>query len=323
MLPGMQLIDLPSTTLRASQICLGTAEWDSLITGDDVPRLLELYLQQGGNLLDSAHCYAAWLDNGKGEGRSERAVGRAVRQLGVRNQVIIATKGGHPTINEHYRRPAQTLSRQIVENDVAQSLERLGMETIDLYYLHRDDGITSIPEIMEMMNDLVKRKQIRYFASSNWSTRRMQEANDYAASKKLQGFCCSQVCWALATPTWKIADREPTTRYPLDADRQWHTRTAMPIVCYSSTARGYFATEGAVKGGYDTPENAARLARVQELVKKLNKTPNQVALAWLMNQPFPVIPITGTVKPEHLHDTLGAAGLTLTPRQIHWLEKGN
>src|SRR5215208_2274934 len=100
MLSPMELIAIPATTLRISQIGLGTADWDSQIKGDDVIRLLESYLQQGGNLLDSAHCYAAWLDGGKGAGRSEQAVGRAVRQLNVRDRVVIATKGGHPTIND-------------------------------------------------------------------------------------------------------------------------------------------------------------------------------------------------------------------------------
>lgn len=318
----MELITIPATTLRVSPICLGTADWDSSIHDDDVHRLLETYLQQGGNFLDTAHCYAAWLDEGRGDGRSERAVGRAVRQLKVRDRVVIASKGGHPTINDAYKRPAQTLSRQVVERDLTQSLDRLQMDTIDLYYLHRDDGITPAEEVIEMLNEFVRQKRIGFFAASNWSTAKMQQANAYAAARKLQGFCCSQVCWALATPTWKIASAEPTVRYPLDADRQWHTRTQMPILAYSCTARGYFATEGKVKDGYDTPENAQRLSRAQQLAKHLGKTTNQIAIAWLMNQPFRVVPITGSVKADHLSDTMAAAGIRLTDQQVRWLETG-
>lgn len=318
----MELITIPATTLRVSPICLGTADWDSSIHGDDVSRLLEAYLQSGGNFLDTAHCYAAWLDEGKGDGRSERALGRAVSQLRVRNRIVIASKGGHPTINDVYKRPAQTLSRQVVERDLAESLERLQMDTIDLYYLHRDDGVTPAAEVIEMLNEFVRQKRIRFFAASNWSTAKMQEANAYAAAKRLQGFCCSQVCWALATPTWKIASIEPTVRYPLDVDRRWHSQTQTPIMAYSCTARGYFATEGKASDGYDTPENAGRLSRAQQLAKHLGKTTNQIAIAWLMNQPFRVVPITGTVKAEHLSDTMAAAGIRLTDQQVRWLETG-
>ncbi len=301
---------------------MGTADWDSSIQGDDVRRLLESYLDQGGNFLDTAHCYAVWLDGGKGDGRSERAVGRAVRQLKVRDRVIIASKGGHPTINDAYQRPPQTLERKIVERDLADSLERLQMDTIDLYYLHRDDGITPVAEVIEMLNEFVRQKRIRFFAASNWSTTKLQQANAYAATKRLQGFCCSQVCWALATPTWKIADGEPTVRYPLDVDRRWHAQHHLPIMAYSATARGYFATEGKAKEGYDTQENAGRLARAQQLAKQLGKTTNQIAIAWLMNQPFRVVPITGTVKADHLSDTMAAEGIRLTDQQVRWLEKG-
>ena len=318
----MQLIPIPMTTLRVSPVCLGTADWDSGICGDEIVRLLECYLEEGGNFLDTAHCYAAWLDGGKGEGRSERAVGRAVRQLGVRCRVIIASKGGHPTINDAYHRPAQTLSRQILERELAQSLERLQMDTIDLYYLHRDDGITPVGELIEMLNEFVRCRRIRFFAASNWSVSRIQEANAYAAGKELQGFCCSQVCWALATPTWRIASVEPTARYPLEGDRQWHAQTQMPIMAYSCTARGYFASEGRVSEGYNTPENAARLERARQLARQSGKTTNQIAIAWLMSQPFPVSPITGTAKAEHLRDTMGAAGIRLSRQQVLFLEKG-
>jgi aryl-alcohol dehydrogenase-like predicted oxidoreductase len=312
----MPLIPIPSTDVRVSPICLGTADWDTLITADAIPRLLDTYLQLGGNFLDSAHCYAAWLPNG--EGRSERALGRAVRQLNVRDRVIIATKGGHPTINEHYQRPPQYLSRQVVQTDLAQSLDRLGMDRIDLYYLHRDDGITPVAEIIEMMNEFVRAKQIRYFAASNWSTARIQQANAYATAEKLQCFCCSQICFSLATPTWPIGDTDPTMRYAMAADRRWHTQHQFAVVSFSSTARGYFA--GATDTGYETPENAARLTRTQHLAKELGTTPHQLALAWLMNQPFPVIPITGTVKPHHLQDTLSAASIRLTAQQVQSLE---
>jgi aryl-alcohol dehydrogenase-like predicted oxidoreductase len=92
-------------------------------------------------------------------------------------------------------------------------------------------------------------------------------------------------------------------------DWEFHKRTGMPVIPYSPTAQGYFATNGERGKAYDRPENRERLAKVNAMAKKLGATLNQVALAWLLAQPFPVIPILGTTKIDHLLDGLGAADI--------------
>jgi len=107
-------------------------------------------------------------------------------------------------------------------------------------------------------------------------------------------------------------------------DLRWHRARQFPAIPYSSTACGYFAT-GGVSGAesFDNPVSRARLARAQALAAELGCTPNQVALAYLRAQEFPVIPIVGASKPAHLRDALGATALTLTPAQRNWLLGGD
>ncbi len=92
------------------------------------------------------------------------------------------------------------------------------------------------------------------------------------------------------------------------------------MCAYSSTASGFFATNGAkASKGYDNPTSAARLRVANRLAAELGTTPNQIALAWLLHQPFPVIPMLGTANVEHLRDALGSGAVRLSPEQVRAL----
>lgn len=311
-------LNLPGTDLHVSRLGLGTGDWGSTRPIADAEKLFEAYLAGGGNLFDSAHCYAFWLPNG--DGMSERTLGQLVRKHGVQKDVIISTKGGHCDAGPGYPRPRQCLRRDLVERDIQQSLERLGLDHVDLYYLHRDDGITSVEEVMETLNGLVGRGWVRHVAASNWSTARMEQANAAAAARGWQGFCASQIRWSLATPKTVIGD-DPICRHMTPQDRVWHLAGKMPVVAYTSTAGGLFSRT--INGGdFDTPENRARHYRVQQLAATLGHTPTQIALAWLLNQPIPVVALTGTGNVAHLNESLAALTIRLTPAQLRCLEDG-
>jgi len=100
------------------------------------------------------------------------------------------------------------------------------------------------------------------------------------------------------------------------------TNQVTPLVAYTATARGYFASGTQKRADFDNPVSRARLTRATSLASELRVTPNQVALAWLMNQPFPVVPITGTHSVTHLREALAAADVVLTPQQVRWLNNG-
>lgn len=316
----MRHVHLPQTDLHVSAVCYGTVPFWTAVSGSRLERLVEQYLAAGGNFFDSAHCYSFWVEGG--EGTSERALGEVIRRLNCRQRVIVATKGGHPAVLPKYPRPDAFLSAETIASDVADSLQRLGIEQIDLYYLHRDDPRMKVDQIIDGLNEQIERGHIRYLAASNWSAERIAQANAYALSRGKRGFVVSQPEYNLAlkniTPK---SDR--ALRFLSDEDWQWHRRTQLPVACYSSTACGYFATGGSkAAGSYDNPVSRGRLARVEQLARELGRSPNQIALAWLMNQPFAVVPIIGTTDQTHLADAMAAAEISLAADQVHWLRDG-
>lgn len=107
-----------------------------------------------------------------------------------------------------------------------------------------------------------------------------------------------------------------------DDDRQRHANSQLPVICYGPTGNGFFANAGTQPEKFATAENRKRAERAIELATQMAATPNQIALAWLRAQPFPVIPILGTANPEHLQDALGVEKITITPEQAYWLETG-
>jgi aryl-alcohol dehydrogenase-like predicted oxidoreductase len=291
----------------------------SRVKGAEMERLFATFREAGGNFFDTAHCYAFWQE--EGAGCSERALGACLRRFGGREEIVIGTKGGHPAMGPRYSRPDRYLAPEVIAADVAESLERLGVDTIDLYYLHRDDVRVPVGEIVGALNREVESGRVRYLGASNWSVARIQEANDDAAARGLQGFVASQPQWSLGEPNWR-PEPGPTMRFVTDEDRAWYAAHSLAVIPYSSTSTGYFATAGERGKDYQNPTNEARLRRAQRLASDLGGTPNQIALAYLMHQGFLVVPVIGTVSPEHLQDALGAVQIPLTPEQVRWLREG-
>ena len=308
---------IPRTSLSVSALCYGFGGHGTSATGADSDRLYNAFREVGGNFFDTAHCYSFWVPGGMGI--SERTLGSAIRRFGGREEIVVGTKGGHPQVLPGYPRPDYYLAPEVIASDVQESLDRLGLDAIDLYYLHRDDVRIPVEEIIDALNQEVRAGRIRFLGASNWSTERIAGANAYALAHGLQGFVCSQPQFNLAEPNRPFAD--PTMQFLTVADRQWYTSTGMPVSSYSSTACGYFATHGqSASGSYGNPTSQARLGRAEQLAAEIGCTPNQVALAWLMRQPFPVIPIIGTTNLEHLRDALAAVALELSGEQVEWLE---
>jgi len=310
---------IPHTDLTVSTLCYGAAAFGTAVQGEDLARLYGQFRAAGGNFFDTAHCYCCWLP--EGDGVSERALGECVRRGGGREGVVIASKGGHPAISPYYPRPEYYLAPAVIAGDIDESLARLRVDVIDIYYLHRDDPRLPAGEIIETLNVEIRRGGIRSLGASNWTAARIAEANDYAGAHGLHGFVISQPQWNLAAPTLPLADR--TLRFLTTEDRAWHAATGLPVAPYSSTACGYFATGGlAAAGAYETPASRARLLRAECLATALSVTPNQIALAYLLRQDFPVFPILGTTKPTHLTDALGAPDIALSGEQVRWLAEG-
>ncbi|MFO7870558.1 MAG: aldo/keto reductase [Kiritimatiellia bacterium] len=318
----MKKTKIGQTDLEVSEFCLGTMPYGVKISGDEVDTLIDSFRGEGGNFFDAAHCYSFWAPCG--DGASERALGRYMKKNGCRDSMVIATKGGHPG-SGNYRKVERYLSPCRVEADIDDSLGRLGIDVIDLYWLHRDDPREDVGAILDTLNNEVKRGRIRYFGGSNWTAARLDEANTYAAKHGIDGFVASQSRWSLLRYE-EMSDEErlkPGALLSVNGDdRRRHADSQLPLVPYGPTGNGFFAMEGRAPEKFITPGNTERANRVVKLASELGATPGQVPLAWLKAQPFPVIPILGTSSVEHLKDALGAADVNLTRAQVTWLEKG-
>jgi aryl-alcohol dehydrogenase-like predicted oxidoreductase len=180
-----------------------------------------------------------------------------------------------------------------------------------------------VDEIVDMVHEQIEAGLIRYAGVSNWRGSRIQEANTYARKAKRHPFVISQVQGSLAEMTHPHARPKSDMVYLEPTELQWHYRTGFPLMCYSSTAGGLFAT-GKIKGtSFDNPITEARHLRAQQLARQLKATTNQIALAYLLSQPHLTFPITGTLKVDHLREAIAAADIKLTPAQIQWLRDGD
>lgn len=313
----MKYNQLTNTDLSASVICLGTLEMGSIIEDNASSHMLEAYLDHGGNFLDTAEVYANWLPIEPSS--SERFLGKWMKERAIRSHIILATKGGHPKIE------AKDISRLFPEDikvDIEGSLSRLNTDYIDLYYLHRDDLSLPVENIIETMESHVRRGDIRYYACSNWTLPRIEQAQQYAKKKGYVGFVAVQNLWNLA----QINPESMTDKTLVVSDQSmtnWHEETKIAAIPFSSQANGFFSgkykrgeltdsiIESNVYKRYFNDINFKRLEKVQSMAKKMDSTPNQIALAYLLGHPFPTFPVVGCKKKEHLLDSLGAAEISL------------
>jgi len=313
-LTGVQSLILPHSNVTVSRFCLGAGAFGTSITGDKADRLLAAYVEAGGTFFDTAHCYAFWVPNGLGA--SERDLAASLKRIGAWDAAVIGTKGGHPDCGPDYRRPADFLSESVLHSDIEDSLDRLQTSRLDLFYLHRDDGITPVDEIMERLNRQIALGRVRAIGASNWSVARMAAANDYAAAKGLQGFVASQVQWSLSIPDWSET-ADPTMRRVGEAEIEWHARTGIPITAYSATGNGFFSKEYA---GANL-NNRARWEVVRQKSVELKCTPTQLAVAWLLHQRPTVIPVFSTSRLENLAEVLVSERIPLDASTIEALTR--
>lgn len=322
----MNYTTIPGTRLQPSVLCLGTADIGSKIDPPTSFRLLDAYVAQGGNFLDSAEVYANWLPGERSI--SERTIGRWLTDRGNRERMIIATKGAHPRLESMH---IPRMSQAELTGDIEESRRRLQTDTIDLYWLHRDAPHMPVDVIIDTLNEQVQAGKIRHFGCSNWQPGRIQAAQAYAAQQGVQGFVANQPLWnigvidptALGDPTQAVMD-QPTWDY--------HRQTGLAAIPYSAQANGLFNKLAAgqpdtikpnTRRLYHKPENQARLQRLQQLAAQTGLTITQLVLGYLLAQPFPTIPIVGCQNLEQLHDSLAAGDVRLTAEQVRFLEKGS
>lgn len=319
----MRTQTLPSTDLTVSEICLGTGEIGGTLDLAASFALLDRYIGAGGNFIDTAHVYNDWIPGERS--RSEKMIGDWMKARGSREKIVLATKGGHhPVDGSPY---VNRITPPEILLDLEESLANLGVDQVDLYWLHRDNTALPTGEILLTLEKAREQGKIRYYGASNWRAERLEEAADFAHRNGLPGFVADQMLWSAA-----VADAnaiEDQTIVVMDETLfEYHRRTGLAALAYTSQANGLFAKMASGTLETTSPElleqfppqpNRERYARIQQVVQDTGLTLTQVILGWLLSQPFVTIPIIGPKRLDHLEDSLTAAGVRLTAEQVNFI----
>jgi aryl-alcohol dehydrogenase-like predicted oxidoreductase len=258
------------------------------------------------------------------QGSSETVIGKWLKTQTDRHDLTIATKGAHPAW-ESIETPR--LSQSEVTQDCERSLQALGLDTITLYWLHRDDSSREIAEIFETLESLRRAGKICYYGCSNWSSPRMREARNYADTHGLPGFVANQPMWSFARVNPEGLP-DSTSLSMDDAMQGFHAETGIPVIPYTSQAKGLFskwARDGIenldpnLRTSYDNSVNRTRFQKLTELARQTGHNVTTLALAWLTSQPdFITISIVWG-KAEQLTDVLNAGDLVLDADTLAYL----
>ncbi|AZN43132.1 aldo/keto reductase [Paenibacillus albus] len=305
----MQYMNIEGVEKPISRLFMGTGELREL--GESQRAMLETFIQAGGCAFDTAHQY---------RGR-EQLLGRWLNENKLREQVVIMSKGAHHDDGS----PGPRVNPEAIRKDLLESLERLDTDYIDLYALHRDDPTVEVGPVMEELNAHLEAKRIRAIGASNWSQARIQAANEYAAKHGLTGFSFSSPNLSLAKPN------VPRWEGCVSADQsmcEWHTGNQLPLLSWSSQAGGFFSgsfspknrTDEEMVRVYYNEGNWERYRRAVKLADEKGVTPIQIALSYVLCQPFPTGAIIGPRNREELESSVEAMNLQLSSEEVEWLD---
>ncbi|MEK3914180.1 aldo/keto reductase [Paenibacillus sp. FSL H7-0331] len=313
----MDYVKLGNTGMDVSRICLGCMGFGDAGLGhhqwvldeEKTRPIIKKALELGINFFDTANIYA--------DGTSEEFVGRALKELANRDEIVLATK----VYNRIHEGPnGAGLSRKAIMSEIDKSLKRLKSDYVDLYQIHRWDYNTPIEETMEALHDVVKAGKARYIGASAMYAWQFQKALHVAERNGWTRFVSMQDHLNL------IYREEEREMLPLCKEEK------IGVIPYSPLAGGKLARESTThraesdqiaKQKYDATADADQLVvdRVASLADKHGVRRVHIALSWLLHKEPVTAPIVGATKNSHLEDAAAALSIKLTSEEIAYLEE--
>jgi len=315
----MKFTNLGHTGLKVSRLCLGcmtygSSKWRPWILDEEAARpFFRRAIEAGINFFDTADMYSL--------GASEEVTGRALREFGNRDELVIATKVFFPMTSGPNM---GGLGRKHILSAIDASLRRLGVDYVDLYQIHRLDPVTPFEETLEALHDVVKSGKARYIGASSmfaWQFAKMlktSEAHGWTRFVSMQ-------------PHYNLVYREEEREMlPLCIDE------GIGVIPWSPLARGFLAgnrtrekrgetsraqTDDYAHQMYYADSDFTIVERVVELANKRGVGPAQVALAWILHRPGVTAPIVGASKLEQLEQSIAAVDLELSAEEMAFLEE--
>lgn len=301
---------------KVSRIFLGTG---NVPTGVEPNEWLSSMYDAGITAIDTARVYPD----------SENTIGKWLDKTGLRENIVILSKCGHPA------GPIKRVNRKSMLSDLDKSLENLRTDYIDIYILHRDNPKVNVSEIVETFNEMQSKGKIKLFGGSNWTHQRIEEANEYAYKKGLNPFSVSSPSFSLANQLGVVWDNTCVTICGDQGKeaRKWYIDNRMPVVAYSALGRGLLSgkmkssdAENAGKfldsfamKGYGYAENYERLKRCEELALDKSATVSQIALSWMFRQKMNMFAVISTSSRARMQENIKAFDIELTEKECDYL----
>lgn len=304
----MKKILLPNG-LSVSEVALGAMMFGTTVSKRDAYECLDLFLEMGGNFIDTSNNYAHWAGTGD---ESETLLGEYLRDRGCRDRVVLATKVGFDRHGE-----GAGLKKEQIEYWIDQSLRKLKTDYVDLYYAHTDDPEAPMEETMEAFDSLIKKGKVRNLDASNFDTWRLAEANLLAKEKGLTPYTVMQQRFTYLNPKFGAAPKYAYNEAVNRERMRFLCNKKMPLVAYSCLCKGAYENSERLPADY---ESGGRMELIRSMAREKGVTPSAIVVAWLTNlhrcQGFPrVIPLF-SASPAHLKENLCGLELSLIDSEL-------
>lgn len=309
---------LGATDLSVYPLCLGGNVFGWTADRAASFAVLDAYRAAGGNFIDTADVYSAWVPGHRG-GESESMIGEWLRERGCRSEMIVATKVGFggPDLGAG-------LSADQVRRGCEASLRRLGVDCIDLFYAHRDDQNTPLEETLGAFDALVREGKVRHLGASNYDPERLVSALTVSARLGIAPF-------AVVEPEYNLVSRR---RFEGPLSDLCSSR-GLGVCTYYALASGFLtgkyrpgevakgARASGVRKYLENPEALAVLEAARTVAKRHGATVGQIAIAWQLHRPPVTTPIASATSAAQLQETIGALSVSLTREDLEELRAGS
>ena len=301
-----------------SRIVMGGSS-SGMRKGENCDEILDAALSFGINTFDTA----------RGYGKSEEVLADWADRRGVRDRILIQTKGAlHGMLGNN------RVNVKCIRKDFEASLRALRTDCIDIYILHRDNEKMPVAPIVDLLNEFQAKGQLKIFGGSNWSYRRFEEANEYAYKHGLSPMRISEPHYSLAEVNrWAWIGCTTLTGEAHMEERAWYEKTGFPLVAFSPLAGGFMT--GRIKSDdyqrtvknvsfdmrrtFATEKNRERLKRAELLAKEKGCAVSQIALAWVLESPMNTFAIIGNSRVSTMKTSIDSLAIKLTAEERAYL----
>ncbi len=316
----MKYIDDIKIKKKVSKIGLGCGRLGSTYSDKLSNDLLDTFFEGGGTLLDTARSYSPWEKDGRG--KSEKCIGRWMERNKNRDHIVVVTKGGisdNKIVN----------TKENLEKELEESLEALRTDYIDIFMIHKDDGVRPVEELAETICYLDDKYHIKRFGFSNIGYARLKKYNEYAINNNLEKIVYIENCWSLAEYKFEMWN----DKYCINLSRdlyQYLKNEKMICLAYSSQCKGYFqkyVTQGSesigdfLRSRVETESNVKKANYIKEYCLNYKISPTAVVLGYITSNELCGAALISCSNIEQLNEILRNSDYELSQRTIEEIDK--